>query len=144
MEAKTPDKPRSTAFHLEMQQEMDESVLESMLKKAGIPARAVRTVTPLQEGISFTHLLAEGEWDHSSGAAQCDGRCQDRNTKHIPYRDLSLEQRQEFHRDLAQGLDYYRTNLYSLSDGSFQEMDGVAMSQCDKDDENGSTRAQNP
>lgn len=131
MEAKTPEKPRSTAFHLEMQQEMDQSVLESMLKKAGIPARAVRAATPLHEGISFTHLLAEGEWDHGSGATDCDGRCQGKNPQHIPYQDLSPQQRQDFHRDLAQGLHYYRTHLYSLSDGCFQEMNGVAMSECD-------------
>ena len=132
METKKPAKPRSTAFHLEMLQEMDESVLHSMLERAGIPAR---TVTPLQEGISFTHLLAEGEWDHGSGAAQCDGRCQNRSQRHIPYRDLSPEQRQDFHRDLAQGLDYYRTSLYSLSDGCFQEMGGVAMSECGGDED---------
>lgn len=139
MEAKMPEKPHSTAFHLEMQHEMDQSILESMLKKAGIPARAVRTVTPLQDGISFTHLLAEGEWNQGSGAADCDGRCQDRDLCHIQYQDLSPEQRQEFHQDLAQGMDYYRTNLYSLSDGCFQEMDDVAMSECGEDEDESET-----
>ena len=84
MNATTPEPPRSQAFHLQMSQEIDESVLESMLKKAGIPLRVLRTVTPLHEGIAFTHLLAEGEWDQSTGAADCEGQCQDRSPRHVP------------------------------------------------------------
>ena len=133
MDTGTDQKPRSTAFHLQLQQEMDESVLESMLKKAGIPARAVRTVTPLHEGIAFTHLLAEGEWNESTGATACSGQCrtQDGQPSHIPYRDLSQDQRDEFHGDLARWFDYYRSSLYNLSDGEFRQMDQVAIIPCE-------------
>ena len=133
MNATTPDKPRSNAFHLQLPQEMDESVLESMLRKADIPLRTLRTVTPLHEGIAFTHMLAQGEWDQSTGAAACNGRCQDQTPRHVPYRDLSLLQREEFHSDYARGLDYYRSSLYTIGDGAFREMNEVAMSPCDED-----------
>ena len=95
----------------------------------------LRTVTPIEEGIAFTHLLAQGEWDHGSGAANCNGRCKDRTPHHIPYRDLSQAQRNEFHSDLARGLDHYRSSMYSMTDGSFQEMDSVAMFPCNEDED---------
>ena len=128
--ADVTNRPRSNAFHLQMEQNMDESVLESMLKRAGIPFRVIRTVTPLHEGVSFTHLLAEGHWDHGSGAAQCDGGCRDKDVRHVPYQGLSQEQRSEFHSDLGRGLQYYCENLHSLADGAFRSMDEVAMTPC--------------
>ena len=133
MDTGTPQKPRSTAFHLQFEQEMDESVLESMLKKAGIPARIVRTVTPLHEGVAFTHLLAEGHWNETTGAAACSGQCrtQEGQPAHRRYQDLTPAQREEFHNDLARGLEFYHDALYCLTDGDFREMEGVAMTPCE-------------
>ena len=122
--------PRSEAFHLQMNQEMDESVLEAMLKKAGIPVRTVRTVTPLLEGVSFTHLLAEGQWNEGTGAAQCSDACPEESPRHVLYQNLTPGQRDEVHRDMAKGLEYYRANLHDFSDGEFQEMDDVRMAPC--------------
>ena len=131
MEAETTPAPRSATFHLALNQDMDESVLEAMLKRAGIPVHVLRTVTQLHEGIAFTHLLAEAEWDQSSGADRCGGGCHGQDEQHRRYHQLSKEQRDEFHRDMGKGLDYYRINLYSLSDGSFRDMAGVAMDDCE-------------
>ena len=133
MDTGIPQKPRSNTFHLQLEQELDESVLESMLKKAGIPARIVRTVTPLNEGICFSHLLAEGVWDESTGASSCSGQCRSQKGEpvHVRYQDLSPQQREEFHGDLARGLDFYRDGLYSLTDAEFQHMDKVATRPCE-------------
>ena len=132
MDTSNPHRPRSTAFHLQFEQEMDESVLEAMLKKAGIPARTVRTVTPLHEGITFTHLLAEGEWDETTGAAACSGQCrtQEGQPAHRRYHDLTPTQREEFHSDLARGFEFYHDTLYCLADGEFEDMKDVAMTPC--------------
>ena len=43
--AQNAEKPRSRAFHLQMDQELDESVLESILKKAGVHLHTNRPST---------------------------------------------------------------------------------------------------
>lgn len=123
---------RSGAFHLQLNQEIDESVLESMLRKAGIPLAHLRAVTPLNKGVSVTILLAEGEWDQTTGAASCAGHCPP-EAPHVRYQNLNREQKAAFHQDLTSALDYYRANNYDPSDSEIPEpLHRVALSPCDQ------------
>lgn len=122
----------SNAFHLQLDREMDESVIRSMLKRAGIPVKTVRAVTPLHHGIAVTLLLAGEEWDQGTGAAGRNGQCRNGKQRHTPYHDLTQEQRDEFHRDLGQALDYHRANSYSLNDSELSEaFRDIAVTPCE-------------
>ena len=118
--------------HIELEENCNEDALEARMKDAGIPVRAVRAVTQLEEGIPVTQLLAQGEWNHVTGAEHCNGNCSRQPEKHVAYRDLKEKQTVRFHRDLASALDHYRAEQYMpCRDGLAEEFQNVAFQRCD-------------
>ena len=119
-------------FHLTLEaQGENEDTLQQKLESAGIKVKTVRAVSDVYEGISVTQLLAQGEWDHSTGAGACGGHCSLQTEQHLPYDRMSEAQIEEFHRDMAGGMNHYRADLYDVNESVLsQKFYGVALNGC--------------
>ena len=120
-------------FHVDLAAtgETEESLTEK-LKAAGLDVTNVRAVSALNNGISVTQLLAQGEWDHATGVDSCNEGCREEPLRHIAYADLTESQAAEIQRDMTKGMEYYRSNMYEVRDGVFSEsFDSIAIEHCE-------------
>lgn len=119
-------------FHLTLEDPTEsEESLQERISEAGIKVTKVRAVSAIHDGISITQILAQGEWDQTTGAATCNGNCASEEAKHVAYENLTDEQRHDFHSDLANTMDHHRANAYMPCDGDLEEnFERVALSPC--------------
>ena len=105
--------------------------MREALRSAGLEVRWIRKMTPLQEGMSFTETLMEGLWNHETGQAVCAGNCQGKARRHVPYDELSDDQKYAAGRHMAQFMDASRVEHYDISDlESHDDMENVALYPC--------------
>lgn len=122
----------SAAYILLLDVPADPADILTVLTKAGSHATALIPATRPERGISVTIAVAEEEWNSTTDAAQCDEACPAEARRHVLYQDLTPEQKDAYHADLAQALDYHRAEHYMPERSNLPaSFDSVLLEACD-------------
>ena len=105
-----PPRNTNSAHYFETETPVTEQEITRALTKAGIRATQYRSPLPKIAGVIFTPFTIADIWDLATGKSRCDGSCSGRETRHLPWTELSQEQRQEFTADVVR---FMKNNTFS-------------------------------
>lgn len=122
----------STHFLIAIDNDTSVVAVKDALRRHGIEAADIRDVTANHNGYVFTNLLAEGVWEHETGATHCQReRC-----THRTWRQLTKEQQDAFTSALAQFLENCRTEEFQpeLSLAGIPSFEDIRLTCCQDED----------
>ena len=125
--------PTTHTHYIELKDPCSPEQLHQALEAAGLKVWETREVSKNHDGVIITDTLLQGIWRHETDYARCHGHCiKQQGRLHVPYDDLTPDQRDAFAHTVANFMEFSRQTSYNPEQLLLDEEDfeKIALKSC--------------